>query len=320
MKKAGKQKKQDKGPEEDDFGDNCAMLTHACEASASITNSSAHTTIEDILTAINVLSSRVDMRFTELNGVISDFKAALTEVSERVSSTEAATKSHERQLEGLEKRYDMLASQYKQQEAKLDDLEARSRRQNIRIVGIKEKTENGRPTEFVSKLLSKLLGEEHFNLPIEVDRAHRSLAPATGGKARAIIARIHYYQVKELVLRLAREKAPLQYDGRPVYIFPDLTAATMKKRQAFRAIREKCRSGSIRCGFRHPAQFVVTVNNNTGTFTTPAEAEKFFRSPALLQAGERTNVPDALSDKCCHTEGWRELSLFNKDCQFISLQ
>ncbi|XP_036956149.1 uncharacterized protein LOC119020713 [Acanthopagrus latus] len=81
------------------------------------------------------------------------------------------------------------------QQAKLDDLEARSRRQNIRVVGIKEKMENGRPMEFISQVLPKLLGEEHFNLPIEVDQAHRSLAPAKDSKARAIIARIHYYQL-----------------------------------------------------------------------------------------------------------------------------
>jgi len=95
MKKAGKGKKQDKFPREDDFGDHCTMLIDACEASANVARPPAPTIIEDILTAINTLGSRVDMRFTELNGVISDFKAALAEVSERVSSTEAATKSHE---------------------------------------------------------------------------------------------------------------------------------------------------------------------------------------------------------------------------------
>lgn len=266
-----KKKKQDSPPGEDDH----PMLMDTREANANVASSPAPATIEDILAAIKTLDSRVDTRFTELNGTIADFKVALTEISERVSSTEAATESHEKRLERLEKRYDTLISQCKEQQAKLEDLEARSRRQNIRIVGIKEKAENGRPTEFVTKLLPELLGEEHFNLPVEVDRAHRSLAPAKDGRARVIIARIHYYQVKEQVLRIAREKAPLQYDGRPVYIFPDLTSATMKKRQAFQAIREKCRAKSIRCGFRHPARFVVTVNNNTGTFTTPAEAEEF---------------------------------------------
>uniref|UniRef100_A0A3B4XDC6 Uncharacterized protein n=1 Tax=Seriola lalandi dorsalis TaxID=1841481 RepID=A0A3B4XDC6_SERLL len=167
---------------------------------------------------------------------------------------------------------------YKQ--AKLDDLEARSRRQNIRIIGIKEKAENSRPTEFVAKLLPELLGKELFDHPVDVDRAHRIAAPAKDGKPRAIIARLHRFQVKELVLRLAREKAPLRYDGRPVYIFPDLTSAIMKKRMAFQHIKEKCRARKIRCGFRHPARLVVTVNDNTGTFSTPAEAEKFLSREA----------------------------------------
>ena len=48
----------------------------------------------------------------------------------------------------------------------------------------------------------------------------------------------------------------------------------MKKRQAFQAIREKCRAKSIQCGFRNPIRLVVMVNN-TGTFTNLAEAEKF---------------------------------------------
>ena len=97
--------------------------------------------------------------------------------------------------------------------------------------------------------------------------------PAKDGKSRAIIAKLHYFQVKELVPRLSREKAP-------VFIFPDLTSATMKKRQAFQDIKEKCRARKIRFGFRHSARFVVTVNNNTSTFDPPAEAEKFLHREA----------------------------------------
>lgn len=94
MKKTGKGKKQDKCPGEDDFGGHCTMLTDMCEANT--TKSPAPTTIEVILTAINTLGRRIEKRFTELNGIISDFKDALTEGSELVSSTEAATESHER--------------------------------------------------------------------------------------------------------------------------------------------------------------------------------------------------------------------------------
>lgn len=72
--------------------------TDMCEADTNVASSLAPTTIEDILTAIKTLGSRVDMRFTELNGVISDFRVALTEVRKWASSTEAATStSHMRE-------------------------------------------------------------------------------------------------------------------------------------------------------------------------------------------------------------------------------
>lgn len=249
----------------------------AMAASAVVANASAPTTNEDVLAAIHKMKGAVDKRFDELKESLSGLNSALSAVSERVSSNEAAVESHEKRLDDMERRYESLAIQCKLHEAKLDDLEARSRRQNIRIIGIKEKAENGRPTEFVTKLLPELLGEEHFDQPVDVDRAHRIAAPAKDGKPRAIIARLHRFQVKELILRLVKEKAPLRYDGSPVFIFPDLTSATMKKRMAFQHIREKCRARKIRCGFRHPARFMVTANDNTGTFDTPAEADRFLR-------------------------------------------
>ena len=143
------------------------------------------------------------MRGLKLKDSISKLNSALSVVSDCVSSTEAAVDLNEKRLDELERRHKSLASRCKLQEAKLDDLEARSRRQNIRIIGIKEKDENGRPTEFVTKLFPELQGEEHFDRPVVVDRAHRIAVPAKDGKPRAIIARLHHFQVKELVRRRA---------------------------------------------------------------------------------------------------------------------
>lgn len=285
MTRKGKGQKPEKSPCEEDFVEKDANMETAEQAdgtaaSPSAVNFETPATNENILAAIRQMKSAVENGFDELKGSLSSLKSALSAVSDRVSTTEDAIETHEKRLNELERRQESLASQCMLQQAKIDDLEACSRRQNIRIIGIKEKVENGRPTEFVAKLLPELLGEEHFDHPVDVDRAHRTAAPARDGKPRAIVARLHRFQVKELVLRLAREKAPLQYDGRPVYIFPDLTSAIMKKRMAFQHIKEKCRARKIRCGFRHPARLVVTVNDNTGTFSSPAEAEKFLSREA----------------------------------------
>lgn len=103
--------------------------------------------------------------------------------------------------------------------------------------------------DFIIKLLSKLLGEDDFNRPIEVDQVHRIPTQAKDGKVRAIIVRLHYFQEKEQVQQLVRKKSPLQYDRRSVFIFHNLTSAIMKKHQAFQAIMEKCRFKGIQYGF-----------------------------------------------------------------------
>lgn len=137
----------------------------------------------------------------------------------------------------LEAKYTELEGCNTQLHNKVLDLEVRSRRHNIKIVGITEGEEEGRPTEFVSRLIPKLLGEEHFPLPVKVDRAHRTLQPkpANGAKPRTILARIHHFQEKELILCLGRQQS-MEHKGGKVLIFPDYTSEVMAQRRAFRKV------------------------------------------------------------------------------------
>ncbi|KAI3357526.1 hypothetical protein L3Q82_015940, partial [Scortum barcoo] len=59
---------------------------------------------------------------------------------------------------------------------KVVDLEGRSRRQNLCILGLAELTEGACPTEFFSGLLSEVIGRDTLPSPPEIDRAQRSLA------------------------------------------------------------------------------------------------------------------------------------------------
>uniref|UniRef100_A0A3Q3ACX0 L1 transposable element RRM domain-containing protein n=1 Tax=Kryptolebias marmoratus TaxID=37003 RepID=A0A3Q3ACX0_KRYMA len=286
-----KNTKKDKGSG-DDISDDQTKL--ACVGGASGSTSNPSATNKDILAAINKLSGAVDVRFIELNSSISNLRAALSDICDRVASTEATAESHGGRISELEKKYDGLAALCSQQQAKLEDLEARSHRQNIRIVGIPEKAENGKPLNFIIKLLPQLLGEDNFNRPIEVDRAHRSPTQAKDGKTRAIIVKLHYFQEKERVLRLAREKGSLQYDGRPVFIFPDLTSTVMKKRQAFQVIREKCRSNGIRYGFRlsscRPREQYIASSLRTGLLSRTRIKLTTALQPSTLMSINRREI------------------------------
>ncbi|CAM4735370.1 unnamed protein product [Leuciscus chuanchicus] len=140
-----------------------------------------------------------------------------------------------------------------------------------------EGAENGKPTEFVTNLLAQVLGEENFDRPIQIDRAHSSPQPIREGRSRAFVVRLHHYQVKERILRLTRSK-PLQYDGKAMHIFSDLAADILKQRQRFDSIRKKCREHEVRCGFRFPSKFIVTVRDKeTQTFDSSESSEAYLR-------------------------------------------
>ena len=101
MTRKGKGYKSKKSQDEEGCFDNDAEATEEAGATAAspvAANAIVPATNEDVLAAINALKSAVDVRFDELKGSLSTLKSALSDVTERVSSTEAAVESHEKRL------------------------------------------------------------------------------------------------------------------------------------------------------------------------------------------------------------------------------
>lgn len=225
----------------------------------------------------NSMNTRFDNLETSLAGV----KTALAANSSRITSLEETREEHDTRITELEKSCDELHAQNKLLKTKLSDLEGRSRRQNIKIVGLPEKVEKGSPTAFVSDLLPKLLGADHFPHGIKVDRAHRIGPP--GNRPRIMIAKIHHDPVKEKIMQIARNMSPLNYEGQRVNIFPDLTADVIKDRKEFDGTRQKLREAGIRHGFLFPARLIFTHEGATKIFDSPQEASRYVAA-AHIQA------------------------------------
>lgn len=187
--------------------------TCAGEQLAENTSPSEHETDRDrstdpestaILSAIQTMNNSMTDRFNSLEATLSQLQTALSDTTSRISDLESVKAEHESRISALEVSCQEILAANKALRAKVDDLEGRSRRQNIKIVGLPENVESGRPTEFVEKFLPNLLGAENFPEGIKVDRAHRTgPLPSKGGRPRILIARIHHYPVKEMILRLA---------------------------------------------------------------------------------------------------------------------
>lgn len=203
-----------------------------------------------------------------------EMEARKKEVDDTLNDQSDSITSMETKLKELEK--EMLTLRRRS-----EDLEARSRRNNIRIVGVREGAETGKtPSEFIAGLLKEKLG---LSVTPTLDRAHRTLGArrdGAGAPPRAFVVRCHYYIEKEEILKKAREmeRTPEGRSGR-IHIFPDYTQEVNNKRAAFKEARSLLRTyGGVRYGLRYPATLVITPEGGqTKTFETPKDAMEFIK-------------------------------------------
>lgn len=94
-------------------------------------------------------------------------------------------------------------------QAKLTDLEAHSRRNNVRVYGIPEDAEGSNLQDFIERLIEAELSLQDVNLGIQ--RCHRALGPKPPQNAtpRSVVIYFLEYRTKELVLRSAWKKGDL---------------------------------------------------------------------------------------------------------------
>ncbi|KAI4888216.1 hypothetical protein NFI96_018773 [Prochilodus magdalenae] len=128
-----------------------------------------------------------DATVSKLKGMIGEIEHALTECSDDIAAMKTTIQS--------------LTANVAKLENKCEDLESRSRRNNIRIAGVPE-----RPDTCTTSAVAALL-KESFGLVREplLDRSHRTLQPKPGVHPRAIVCSFHYHSDCVDILRSARE-------------------------------------------------------------------------------------------------------------------
>lgn len=171
---------------------------------------------KDLNEAIGTLKSElVDFRgemCAKLNGI-----SELKEITDRVEATEQRVadveESHTEHAEMLAYTLDLQKSI----QAQLTDLEARSRRNNIRIHGIAERAEGDNMKTFLEQFFKRELSLTET--PLGIQRCHRSLGPRPPQESnpRSVLVYFLEYTTKELVLRSAWRKKEIHYNGKQVF-------------------------------------------------------------------------------------------------------
>ena len=229
----------------------------------------------------------------DINTVKTELQSYQSSVAKELASLKDATSEMGKSLSSctddivtLQREVKQLQAQSESLQNKCEDLEARSRRNNIRIVGVPE-SQSSSATE-VSALLQKALDLEEA--PV-LDRSHRSLQPAPrrGDQPRVIVARLHYFQDCANILRLARAKQQIKVDGMTISIYPDYTTRVARARAGYNTVRQQLRGlEGVRYGILYPACLRITHNNQERIFSTPEEAQAYISRNISKQGASRS--------------------------------
>ncbi|KAJ1158117.1 hypothetical protein NDU88_010811 [Pleurodeles waltl] len=184
---------------------------------------------------------------------------------------------------------------------KMDNLESRSRRNNLRIVGIAESTSIASMENFIESLLIQLLGRDTFSALFEVEQAHRDLSarPPPGAPPRLVIARLLNYRDRDAALRRARELKTLRYEGMTLSLYPDFTLQLLEGElsqleQEHRDTADKCTLGYIRAKVQEFQETALSEVRHMGKYAVArayGEGDRLGRVIAnLIRPSRSTNL------------------------------
>lgn len=248
------------------------------DTSASLTLAAITELLEEHRAA---LATEFKTSFSQLDSKLDQTRLAVEDHGQRVSSLELATEDLSQRVVDLEGICSTLRDDNTQLKAKVTDLESRSRRQNIRILGLLESIESGSPTEFFSKLLCEIFGNNTLPSPPEIDRAHRSLAskPPPGQRPRPVILRLHRYQTKDLLIREARRRGKLDYHGQPVRVVEDYSPEDQSQRAEYSGAMTELYKLGLKPALLYPARLRLTLSGGERKWiSSVAEAQKYIET------------------------------------------
>lgn len=153
------------------------------------------------------------------------------------------------------------------------DTENRLRRNNIRIIGLPEKTEGNKPAEFAETVLISLLDLPAMPPTFVVERAHRvpPTPPIPGNPPRPFLLRLLNYRDRDRILAAARDKQELRFNNAKM-LFPDCSPEVQQRCRSFTEVRKRLRDMGLKFSLLYPSKLRVVDGDRAHFFVDPEAA------------------------------------------------
>lgn len=227
------------------------------------------------------LNSKLDVHTDRLEGVMRhELKAvqdSLQGISQKIEVLEAECGSMKEKLTEVKTETTSQKSQLMKLALNVMDLENRHRRNNIRFRGIPESVGDGDLKPVVINICKSFLKQPPQD-QIEIDRVHR-VPSRKGGSAdrpRDVLCRIHFFSIKEEVMRAAWDKGAYDLEGKKIILLQDLSSKTLRMRRVLKPLLEAATKQGASYRWGYPFAVTFRLNGKYMTLRTQEQLPTVF--------------------------------------------
>lgn len=236
-----------------------------------------------------------------------DVHQELKEHSKTIEEAEQRLGNVEDEMTAILTRLTALEQLTKEQAEKIDDLENRSRRNNLRIVGLPESYPQHALKDLCQRTIPSLLG---LNRNCTIERAHRLGIPHPDQKVprQTIVKYLHYPDKTEILARFKGKKR-LTFEGHNLLLFADYSVEVTRKRKLFSPICTTLFEKHVRFSLAYPAVLRFTSKEGRQlTFKDPEDAKHYWDT---LTEDDRRQIVQIQGGRRGSTSQSREQDGFN---------
>ena len=217
-------------------------------------------------------------RFERLETQLDFLRKTLDKHTEDLNTQRTLTTSLQAQL----KRVESSATEHLETIKKLQDkvtlMEDHNRRNNLRIINLKEGEEQGNVLSYLISNLPKWFMELK-DCSLEIMRAHRIGPPRRNPAAppRTVILNFLRFSDRDKILGMAR-KTPVVVAEQELRFAADFSDVTAQRRKSCYSVMNRARSLGLKAFLLYPAVIKLTRGSDINQFDNPDEAVKYLES------------------------------------------
>lgn len=239
---------------------------------------------------------------SEIRDAVTKITDQITELGERTTRLENKSKQQSESTQKISKRVDNHSSRMTYLENKVEDLENRSRRDNLKLRGIPD---NILDLDTYTKELFTSVLPEIPQRKFTLDRIHRIGPKQTDPKkSRDVLLKLHHPEIKYKILQKAREAEKGGLGIHKIQIFPDVAQITVEKRRKLKPITATLRSHEIPYKWGFPFALIFFIGNKKYQVNNLEDGMELLNRLSLTQEENMETTKHGEKDS---TENWTEV-------------